>query len=230
MKWLHILRRWFQNGARLAAAALAFVCLLTCLQSGAMAAKTQAVSQGTDGAALMFNVYQNTDQVYEILDILSDKDVKATFFVGGIWAQQNPDALLAIEQAGHEIGNHGFNHKLPTKVGNEIAMEEIRRTEAVLMGILGHGSTLYAPPAGDYNQGTVDAAADMGMITVLWSADTIDWRDQDAALILSRAQEKMADTGFLLMHPTPATVEALADIIDTLRERGLRLTTVSDAL
>ena len=103
MKWLHILRRWFQNGARLAAAALAFVCLLTCLQSGALAAKTQAVSQGTDGAALMFNVYQNTDQVYEILDILSDKDVKATFFVGGIWAQQNPDALLAIEQI---VGHH----------------------------------------------------------------------------------------------------------------------------
>jgi hypothetical protein len=92
----------------------------------------------------MFNVYQNTDQVYEILDILSDKDVKATFFVGGIWAQQNPDALLAIEQGGHEIGNDGFNHKLPTKVATKLPWRKSGAPKQCLW-YFGPCSTLYAP-------------------------------------------------------------------------------------
>lgn len=206
------------------------VCFFSSLQASALAAKHEAIYHGNDGAALMFNVYQNTQQVYEILEILDAKDVKATFFIGGIWAENNPDALLAIHLAGHEIGNHGYNHKLPTKVGLRAAMEEIRKTESVLYGILGRGSTLYAPPSGDFDRSIVDGAAKMQMRTILWSADTIDWRDQNAALILSRAQEKMDETGFLLMHPTEATVSALGDIIDSLLARGFRLTTVSDAL
>lgn len=211
-------------------ALLILVCTISGMQASALAAKNEAIYHGNDGAALMFNVYQNTQQVYEILEILDEKDVKATFFIGGIWAENNPDALLAIHRAGHEIGNHGYKHKLPTKVGLSAAMEEIRKTESVLYGILGTGSTLYAPPSGDFDQSTVDGAAKMQMRTILWSADTIDWRDQDAKLILSRAQEKMNETGFLLMHPTEATAKALGTIIDSLLARGIRLTTVSDAL
>ena len=65
----------------------------------------------TNGVSLMFNVYWGTEEVYRILDILQSREAKATFFIGGCWADDNVECLRAIYSAGHEIGNHGYFHK-----------------------------------------------------------------------------------------------------------------------
>ena len=67
--------------------------------------------ENATGVSLMFNVYWGTDEVYRILDILSAHEAKATFFIGGCWADDNVECLKAIHDAGHEIGNHGYFHK-----------------------------------------------------------------------------------------------------------------------
>ena len=190
----------------------------------------QPVYGGAYGASLMFNVYQNTEQVEQILDILDAYGVKASFFIGGVWAQDNQELVKRIHDEGHDVGNHGYLHKLPTKAGPETTAAEIRRTNALLEQITGAPVTLYAPPSGDFDSDTASIAAQEGCLTILWSADTIDWRDQDAGLITDRALTKTQEGGFLLMHPTQATVQALPGIIDGLREKNLLLIPVSQSL
>ena len=64
-----------------------------------------------NNVSLMFNVYENTDVVCDIVDALDARGIKATFFVGGCWADDNEQALCKINKSGHEIGNHGYFHK-----------------------------------------------------------------------------------------------------------------------
>ena len=189
-----------------------------------------AYYSGNSGVSLMFNVYENSEAVEAILDILDRYGVKASFFLGGVWAVNNEDLVLRMKNSGHDIGNHGYLHKLPTSVGQEMTEEEILRTDAILTDILGEKPFLYAPPSGDHDQSTVEIAHSLGYKTILWSADTIDWRDRDETLILKRAVTKIMDGGFLLMHPTDATVKALPMIIESYAQMGFEIRTVSENL
>ena len=73
-------------------------------------------SEKARGVSLMFNVYQNTDNVYKIMDILDEYSAKATFFLGGSWADDNIDCVRVIAARGHEVGSHGYFHKDHSKM------------------------------------------------------------------------------------------------------------------
>jgi peptidoglycan/xylan/chitin deacetylase (PgdA/CDA1 family) len=212
--------------------ALVLAVILIAVESSAVLASSapRAFRSGESGVALMFNVYQNTENVEEIKEILGNYGVSASFFLGGIWAEKNRELIFDLYLEGHDIGNHGFRHLLPTKVGPAATREEIQRTDSLIRDILGEKPLLYAPPSGDHDQRTVEIAQEEGYLTILWSADTIDWRDQDAALLLRRTQSKLTDGGFLLMHPTPATVKALPQIIEWILLQGYEIKPVSQIL
>jgi peptidoglycan/xylan/chitin deacetylase (PgdA/CDA1 family) len=90
--------------------------------------------------------------------------------------------------------------------------------------------SLFAPPSGAYNQATVEIAETLGMKTVLWSKDTIDWRDKDSALVYTRATKNVKGGDFVLMHPTPHTAEALPNVLQYYERCNLRAITVSENL
>ncbi len=211
---------------------LALAVVLIAVESSAIFASStpKAIYSGKSGVALMFNVYQNTENVEEIKEILGHYGVCASFFLGGIWAEKNRELIFDLYLEGHDIGNHGYRHKLPTKAGLAVTREEIQRTDSIIRDILGEKPFLYAPPSGDHDHRTVEIAQEEGYLTILWSADTIDWRDQDAALLLSRTQSKLTDGGFLLMHPTPATAEALPGIIEWIILQGYEIKPVSEII
>ncbi|MGN1104834.1 MAG: polysaccharide deacetylase family protein, partial [Candidatus Coproplasma sp.] len=68
-------------------------------------------AKNANGVSLMFNVYENTENVYKILDILDEYSAKATFFMGGCWADDNIDCVREVAKRGHEVGSHGYFHK-----------------------------------------------------------------------------------------------------------------------
>ncbi len=187
--------------------------------------------EGGDGVSLLINVYEGSAQVAQMLDIFKKYDIRATFFLGGLWAEkpENRPLIERMVSEGHGVGSHGYSHALPTKVGAAKAGQEMDRTSAILEDITGEKCILYAPPSGDYDAQTVREAASRGMITVLWSVDTIDWRDHDAALVQARGESCEAGD-FLLLHPKAHTVQALPGIIEALLGRGLCFTTVGQAL
>ncbi len=182
--------------------------------------------------SLMINVYWGTEYIDSMLNILEQNNIKTTFFVGGSWVAKNIDMLCKIYEKGHEIGNHGYYHKDHKIISEQRNKEEIEITHLLVKDILGIDMTLFAPPSGSYSDTTLKVAQKLGYKTIMWTEgnDTIDWRDKDKTLIYKRATRNITGGTLVLMHPTLATVDALGSIIETIREKGLMITPVSQTL
>ena len=187
-------------------------------------------NENSNNVSFMVNVYQREDLVLNMLDILDLYKVKTTFFVGGCWAVNNLDVVREIYSRGHELGNHGFYHKDQNTLNYQDNRQEIQTCHEVVKKNLGVEMTLFAPPSGAYDTATVDAATDLNYKTIMWTHDTVDWRDQDADLIFNRAINNLSNGDLILMHPTEKTVQAFANIISTAINNGFNPTTVSNCL
>ncbi len=184
----------------------------------------------SSGVSLMFNVYWGTDEVYRILDILKAHSAKATFFIGGCWADDNVNCLRDIYENGHEIGNHGYFHKSHDKLSFSQNKKEIEDCNRFIELAIGVAPTLFAPPSGAYGNDTLVVCKTLQMKTILWSRDTIDWRDKNAAVIYTRATKNIQGGEFILMHPMEATADALDDILSYYEKQSLSAITVSENL
>ena len=182
------------------------------------------------GVSLMFNVYQNTSNVYKILDILNEFDVSATFFLGGCWADDNVDCVREIAKNGHEIGSHGYFHKDHSVMTYRQNYDEILPSIKLLNAILGSDISLFAPPSGSYGKDVLKVCEDLNMKVIMWSRDTIDWRDKNTQTIYTRATDKIEAGDMILAHPTYNTAEALPDILRYYKEHGLNAVTVSQII
>ena len=178
--------------------------------------------------SLMFNVYMGNEYVEDIIEILDQNQIKATFFVGGIWVCKNEDCFKKIYNSGNEIASHGYWHKDHNALSDEEQANEILLNEQLVEKITGLKMTLFAPPSGSYNKKTPIIAKNLGYKTIMWSKDTIDWRDQNPALIFERATKNISAGDLILMHPTKATVDALDNIIKEIKKNNLEISTVSN--
>ena len=183
-----------------------------------------------NNVSLMINVYWGTEYLDEMLSILKDNNVKTTFFVGGCWVAKNNEYLLKIKNDGHEIGNHGYFHKDGAKLSSSENKNEIYTNHELVKEVAGVEMNLFAPPSGSVNDIVTSAASNLGYRTIMWSRDTIDWRDKDSELIYERATSKTIGGDLILMHPTECTVRALDRIIKTLKNKNLNLTTGTETL
>lgn len=186
--------------------------------------------KSSKNVSLMINVYWGTEYLDTMLEILKENDVKTTFFIGGTWAVLNEDMLQKIYQDGHEIANHGYHHKDHDKLDEKGNLDEISTTHTIVKELLNVEMELFAPPSGAYDKTTVSVASSLGYKTIMWTRDTVDWRDKDAELIYSRAIKNASGGDLILMHPTEKTVEALPKIIDWFKQNGFNLTTVSQTI
>jgi peptidoglycan/xylan/chitin deacetylase (PgdA/CDA1 family) len=180
--------------------------------------------------SLMVNVYWGTEYLPGMLDALDKEGAKVTFFVGGSWVAQNEGMLKEIAARGHEIGSHGYHHKDHAKLSEAQNREELVSTHNLVRAVLGADMTLFAPPSGSFSRTTLSVAAALGYRSVMWSKDTIDWRDKDAALVFTRATRKLQNGDLILMHPTAHTLAALPRIVAVVKAAGFTPVTVSQNL
>jgi peptidoglycan/xylan/chitin deacetylase (PgdA/CDA1 family) len=180
--------------------------------------------------ALTFNVYENAKNVEKILDILSIEKQKATFFIGGCWADDNLETVAKIVSAGHEIGSHGYYHKDHAKLSLEENKREIEYNHKLIFSAVGVKMNLFAPPSGSFSKNTVKACENLGYRVIMWTTDTIDWRDHDEDLIVKRALKNISAGNIILMHPTDCTVTALSKIIKGIKNNSLTTDTVSNVI
>ena len=178
--------------------------------------------------SLMINVYWGTEYLEPMLEILEEKNARCTFFVGGMWASNNEELMKKILDGGHELGNHGYYHKDHDKISKEKNEQEIYQTHEIVKALTGVEMNLFAPPSGAYNQTTLDVAKTYGYQTIMWTKDTIDWRDKVAKTIYDRAVANPQNGDLILMHPTEKTLEVFGDIIDFYQENGFNVVTVSE--
>lgn len=180
--------------------------------------------------SLMFNVYWGTEYVEPILKILKQRNVKTTFFIGGIWASKNQETLRLIAEDGHEIGNHGYFHKDADKINYAQNYDEINLTYKLIDELIGVKTKLFAPPSGAYSDDMYRACSELNHTVIMWSRDTIDWRDKDEVTVLKRATTDIQNGDFILMHPTKHTLMALHKILENLEQKGMYVKPVSDCL
>ena len=184
----------------------------------------------SDKISLMFNVYEGEEIVEGILSVLEEYGAKATFFVGGCFIDDHAELLEKIADGGHEIANHGYFHRDHSALDEEGNLEEILNTAKVVKALCGKDMNLFAPPSGAYGQQTLKAAQNAGYSVVMWSKDTVDWRDSDVKIIEKRATDGAHGGDLVLMHPKKHTLEALPYILKYYKKAGLVPVTVSENL
>lgn len=180
--------------------------------------------------AFACNVVWGEEYLPQMLKLFKDNGIEISFFIGGQWAEKNEELLKNIHKDGHELGNHGYRHAYHSKLTPEANRQEIKKTEEVVQRITGCRTELFAPPYGDFNDTVVDTAEALGYKVILWSIDTIDWNTKDYNKILQRLEKKHHNGAIVLMHPTKVTIEALPQMIESLKGHGYEITSVSDVL
>ncbi|MBO7746604.1 polysaccharide deacetylase family protein [Paenibacillus sp. MWE-103] len=180
--------------------------------------------------ALMINVAWGNEYIPSMLQTLKNENVKATFFFDGSWLKKNADAAKRIQADGHEISNHAYTHPNMSQLDRNAAYNQIAKTEALLKSTLNVNNRWFAPPSGDYNQMTVDVAAEQGLKTVLWTLDTVDWKHPPAYAIVQKIRARVEPGSLILMHPTDSSSQALEGMIKAIKGKGLMLGTVSETL
>jgi len=180
--------------------------------------------------ALTVNVFWGEEYIPQMLDILRQNNVKATFFLGGTWVRQNPELAARIVREGHEIGSHGYSHPHPDRLNIADNLKDIQKAEEIIYTATGVRPRLYAPPYGERGPAVLQAADRASYTTILWSVDTIDWQLPPPGVIVQRVAEKVHNGAIILMHPTAPTVNALPLILDKFKKEGYQPVTVSRLL
>lgn len=191
------------------------------------------IYQGRDDKKVMAftcNVAWGNEYIPSLLEIFNEKNVKATFFIEGRWAEKYPDLLKLIYEKGHEIGNHGYSHAHHAQLSYEENLNEIKKAEQAIENILGIKTTLFAPPYGEFSELTLKAANSMNYRLIMWTIDTIDWKKPGVDYIVNKVLSNAGNGKIVLMHPTEDTVRAMPTIIDNLHREGFKITTVSQLL
>lgn len=141
--------------------------------------------------ALTFDDGPNPAATPQLLDILADHKIQATFFVLGSRAQANRELTRRIVTSGHLVGNHSFSHpNLAISSGARIR-EELTRTRDELEQITGVPVRFFRPPFGARRPATLSIARELGMIPVLWNAMAPDWKEPSAERIAAELSGKI---------------------------------------
>lgn len=183
--------------------------------------------------AITINVDWGEDIIPQMLDVLDAKEVKATFFITGRFAEKFPEIVQTIHGKQHEIGNHGYSHPHPDRLTVEKNLEEITKTHEILTRLTNADISLFAPPYGERGESCLAAAQKAGYKTILWTADTIDWQEPPPSLntLVNRVTgNKLTNGTIILMHPKPHTLEALPVIIDVIKSKGYQIKKVSEII
>jgi len=180
--------------------------------------------------AFIINVAWGNEYIPQMLDTLKKHRVKATFFLEGRWVKNHPDMAKMIVDAGHEVGNHSYSHPDLRTMSKEAIRAELEKTSSVIEATTGIKCKWFAPPSGSYREDVVKVAHELGMKTIMWSVDTIDWQKPSPSVIVERVMSKIHPGAMVLMHPTESTSKALDTLIRSIKQRDYAISNVSTLL
>lgn len=164
----------------------------------------------------------------QILEHLKQYNAKATFFVLGNRVGYYPELLLQMQASGHEIGNHTWDHKQLTLLGEESIRHQLQKTSDTIYSVTGQAPTLMRPPYGSTNVLLSEVISES---VVLWSIDTLDWRNRNSGSIVNEVMENVEDGAIVLMHDIhESTAEAVLILLEELSNEGYEFVTVSELL
>ncbi len=186
--------------------------------------------------ALTFDDGPSDGRAEEILALLRQADVRATFFVIGDQLLANRTGGERLVAAGHELGNHSYSHQRMIFKSPEFIRTEIEETDRLIRDAGYRGPIAFRPPNGKKLLFLPIYLAQTGRTTVTWDIEPNSYPavDRDAGLIVAHVLERVQPGSIILLHPWPesatATRQAIPLIAAELKERGYRFATVSELL
>jgi peptidoglycan-N-acetylglucosamine deacetylase len=226
---------------------LALVVLLP-LGYGAYAARTPTsqvfgdiVSHGSGAekvVALTYDDGPNEPYTGQILDVLKQEGVHATFFVVGMNAERAPEIVRRIVADGNDIGNHSYAHRKRDTL-LDLHYADATRTSAILRQITGVAPRFYRAPNGFHTPWSMRAVGSHGMRVIGWDVESNDWDEPGADTIVRRTMQRVHPGAIILLHDGDNTrlgtdrsqqVTATRTLIETLKGQGYRFVTVSELL
>lgn len=182
--------------------------------------------------ALTFDDGPNRRLTPELLDILREHDVRATFFVVGRSVAAHPAILRRIADEGHEIGNHTWDHSSLDAIGTDAVRRQLEKTNNVIRAVAGQSPVLMRPPYGKTNPQLNRWIFDQfGLKVILWSVDSSDWQHRDADLVRWEIISGAKPGAIILSHDTQAsTIAAMPSTLEALRAEGFIFVTVSELI
>lgn len=183
--------------------------------------------------ALTFDISWGDKYSPSILDTLQKNNVQATFFIMGPWSVKYPDIARRIAMEGHEIGSHGYKHENYGEKTDEWVRNDIQKAHGQIKEITGREAVLLRPPNGHYSKKSLQVTEDLGYKTVIWDADSLDWKNPGSDVVIKRVLTRTKSGSIILLHAsdTPRqTAEALPVIIGGLKDQGYTFMTVGELL
>ena len=179
--------------------------------------------------AISFDAAWGADKTEEILEILDEFNVNATFFLVGFWVDDYTDMVKKIDEAGCEIGTHSNTHPDMVKLDIESVSEELSTSVSKIEAVTGKKVTLFRAPFGSYNNQLLEVAEGMGLKTIQWDVDTLDWKGLSASEINSRVLSKVQNGSIILMHNNSDHVlDGLRLILTTLKNKGYQIGSIGE--
>ena len=181
--------------------------------------------------AITINCAWTAEDIDMILETLKNQEAKITFFMVGDWVEKNEDAVKKIYEAGHEIGNHSYNHPHVNNLSLDKNKEQIQKCSDIVKNITGEGTRLYRGPYGEYNDTVIQSAQELQHQTIQWSIDTLDYKGLTGDQMWERIEPKLEKGSIILMHNgTENTALSLNDIITKIKEKGYTIVPVSELI
>ena len=188
---------------------------------------------GTDKkqVAISFDAAWGADKTEKIIEICEEYNVKATFFLVGFWVQKYPEMVKKIYDSGFEIGTHSNTHPDMTKLSSENQKFELETSMNLIKNITGEEVKLFRPPFGAYNDSLINTADSLGLTTIQWDVDSLDWKGLSAMEINNRVLNGVRNGSIILCHNNSDHIlDALPIMLDRLIKRGYNVTPVGELL
>ena len=195
--------------------------------------KLPIYSVGTEEkkVAISFDCAWGTDYTETLLNIMEREKVVSTFFMVEFWTTKYPDLVKKIAGGGHAIGTHSTTHSYMSKLTEAQIEEELTRSSMAIKAVTGEEVTLFRPPYGDYDDLLIETAERLGLYTIQWDVDSLDWKNLSAAEIAARVTSGVKNGSIVLFHNNGLhTAEALPAVIADRKEKGFTFVRIDDLI
>ena len=181
--------------------------------------------------AISFDCAWGTDYTDTLLSVMQENDVKCTFFMVEFWTKKYPDYVEKIFRSGHEIGTHSATHPYMSKLDKAAIERELTTSSSAIENITGKKVEVFRPPYGDYDDLLIETAKELGLFTIQWDVDSLDWKDLSAEQITNRVVSRVQKGSIVLFHNQGLhTAEALPAIIKELKSQGYTFVSIGELI
>ena len=181
--------------------------------------------------SISFDAAWGNEDTQQLIDILAEYQVKATFFVVGDWVDKYPESVKALHDAGHEVMNHSNTHAHYNSLTAEEIIADVEACNDKIEAVTGVRPTLIRCPYGEYDDHVIAAIRSIGMEPIQWDVDSLDWKDLSAGEIAQRVTERVKSGSICLFHNAALhTPEALPSILDFMAENRYTVVPISQLL